>query len=211
MLGLKHTLTLVCHHNLATVLMEQRSFVQAEKILRRVISASIQEFGVGDHRVVTSKSILAVCLKSQGGAERLKEAETLEISVFRSRRWGDADETRVIRSLAAVGRTLCQQGKLHAAERVQLKVLQLTRQANVQDTEVGVRAMNDLACTYWRQNRNSDAETLFRSALQTTALVFGPEHPEHLRIARNLADVLTDQGKLEIARKVRTASATFGA
>ena len=62
-------------------------------------------------------------------------------------------------------------------------------------------SMNDLAVTYLRRGRWTEAETLFVQVMQTRKTVLGPEHPDTLESMSNLALTYRDQGRWTEAEK----------
>ena len=56
------------------------------------------------------------------------------------------------------------------------------------------------------QGKHGEAEVMFREVLEKQKKVLGPENPDTLTIANNLAYVLDSQGKYEDAEAVRTRS-----
>lgn len=205
-------MTITAQHNLAMAYLEQRRYVEAEPVYRQVITSATAVFGAEDHRALTSQAFLAVCLKAQGDLAKLHEADRIERSVWKIRKKSyDPKDPLVVQSLAALGKTLYQRGKLEAAERIQRRVLRVFLETQGEESQSGVWALVDLAVTLSRQDKFDQAEDLLRRGVSNAALVFGPGSTNHIRAVNFLAEVLTDQGKIQETAKVRTMADTFGA
>jgi len=63
-----------------------------------------------------------------------------------------------------------------------------------------LRAMHNLASTYWSEGKLEEARGLEEEVLRETRRTLGDDHPDTLRAMNNLANTYRDQGKLEEAR-----------
>ncbi|KIJ37249.1 hypothetical protein M422DRAFT_111164, partial [Sphaerobolus stellatus SS14] len=62
--------------------------------------------------------------------------------------------------------------------------------------------MANLACTYWEQNRFSEAEDLEVKVLQMRRHKLGEDHPDTLTSMKNLASTYQSQGRLSEAEEL---------
>jgi uncharacterized protein with NRDE domain len=104
--------------------------------------------------------------------------------------------------LARVGMYYLYQGRSDEAEKLEIDVLELSKSVLGEKHPDTIRAMANLASTWWQQGRSDEAEKLEIDVLELRKSVLGEKHPDTIRAMANLASTWWQQGRSDEAEKL---------
>ncbi len=166
-------------------------FPQAAASLEEAVGLAEQAFETEDPSLWRLRSLLAdvQCILGQYSA-----AEQLLQTLLRT------EESRQEPDLTAIACTLETLGKIHLsqdrhaeAERAYRRALDFSRRAG--DDSWTIRITGRLAELLQLLNHWSEAEKMYREALESAERLHGPDHPDVANIARGLASLLFQAGR----------------
>ncbi|KAJ6500283.1 hypothetical protein DFH09DRAFT_1289820 [Mycena vulgaris] len=133
-------------------------------------------------------------------AERLRDAEQLELAVLEHQRsvMGE-DHQDIMHTMGALASTYRQQGKYKKAEELDVAVLEKQRKILGEDHPDTLQTMGNLALTYHNLGKLQDAEELYVVVLEKRRKILREDHPDTLWIMRSLASTYHNLGKLQEA------------
>jgi hypothetical protein len=111
----------------------------------------------------------------------------------------------LITSMGNLATTLCYQGDLPGARKIQEQVLEVIRRVLGEEHPDTLTSMRNLAATLWSQRDLSGARNIEEQVVDVSRRVLGEEHPATLLSAWNLYLTLSDLKDEEAAKQVFTA------
>eukprot|EP00929_Paragymnodinium_shiwhaense_P012024 TRINITY_DN11860_c1_g1_i2.p1 TRINITY_DN11860_c1_g1~~TRINITY_DN11860_c1_g1_i2.p1 ORF type:complete len:1227 (-),score=225.45 TRINITY_DN11860_c1_g1_i2:294-3974(-) len=210
MSGPAHRDTLACAQNLALVLEEQSKFQEAEALYRESRKGLLKAVGPDTPSALSSAFNLAALLfNPQRGPpssqKAIQEAEQLHRVALqgRIRAFGE-DSLEAVESMEALGQLLML-AKQQATEAQPLlqKALQIRTKRNMPTDRAGVQTVGNLAQVMRMLQKKAEAVAYAHTAYKIcrdTPELGGPEGPNTLAAASNLASLLHDNGQIEEAR-----------
>ncbi len=199
-LGPENPETLATMHHLATTLIADGHYAEAEKLFRETLDSERRVLGPENTFTLLSMNNLANVLYQQGRyAESAKlERETLEIR----RRVSGPEHPDTLLSMGGLAAALDKLGRYAEAEKLDRETLDIRRRVSGPDHPHTLEVMNNLALLLDEEGHYSDAEKLDRETLEIELRVLGPEHPSTLLASANLANVLADEKRSGEAEKL---------
>ena len=199
-LGQEHPDTLMCMNSLASVLLYQGNYEQAEEINRRVLAAREKLLGEDHPDTWTSVSDLASALQFQGKYEQAKEMNRRVLAAREEALGKDHPDT--LTSVSNLALVLGYQGKYDQAEEMNRRALAGTEKVLGKEHPNTLRSMNDLALVLSSQGKYKEAEEMHRQALALTKRVLGKEHADTLATTASLASIYRIHGRWREAEEL---------
>jgi serine/threonine protein kinase len=194
------TNSLLAQHFLARLLLTQRKWEEAAKLILETWQARAQLLGPTNEYTIASKSIYAGALMEGG---RLQEAEKLQREVLLDNEkvlGPDAFDT--ICSLGSLGQTLTLRGDNAQAERCFTEALRRFKQTGHEDLQDALTCLKELAMTRLLQGYPADAVKLLTNALPRATQALSSDHYITLQIQRVLARAYAEVGQLNDAESL---------
>ena len=107
----------------------------------------------------------------------------------------DANDVKLLQSMANLASTYCNQGRWTEAEELEAQVMERRKRVLGEDHPVTLTSIANLASTYWEQGRWKEAEELEVQMTEKRKRVLGVEHPSTLISMANLASTYWEQGR----------------
>ena len=193
-------------NNLATILVKDSRYVEAESILRRALEISDRHQRKEPWRAHVLYSNLSSVLSQLGHDEESDELSERALRLHASVLGEDHPELTGRLNNMAVRRY--SRGDLEGANRLLTEVLERrARQLGVDHPDTLLTEHN-LAAVIHAAGDVLGAETRYRSVLERRETVLGSLHPDTLRTKHNLAGLLQRKGDLEGARRLLEAVLT---
>jgi len=200
-LGPEHADTLRSQVRLATVLNDDRKFVQSETLLTKALEIERRLFGESDPRTLETMSELGLSYTAQS---KLAQAEALLRSALEQSRRSLAKDNRVeLQIMTNLANTIGRERKYAQATELLTDLLQTSRRVNGPEHPTTVGAMHNLARNYLNLQQYSKAEELFLQVIEIQGRVRGVDHPNRLSTMDGLASVYKLEGKFEEAKQLR--------
>jgi tetratricopeptide (TPR) repeat protein len=108
-----------------------------------------------------------------------------------------------IRLLGRMGMYYLYQGRSDEAEKLEVEVLELSKNVLREKHPDTILAMANLAATWWQQGRSDKAEKLQVEVLELRKKVLGEKHPDTVTAMANLAVTWQQQGRSDEAEKLK--------
>lgn len=177
--------------NLSSLLSDQGSFEEAEKMLTEALTAFRRLLGSDSPYTLSSMHNLSGIKYDQG---KLDEAWTLlEEALAGSRRvLGDKHRETLI-SINNMANRFKEQGNVTEAEALYREVIENGEELD----SLTMMATNNVGLLLFDQGKYDEAEPFFESAISGFRGTLGDEHPDTLMAISNLAGVYHGQGRLE--------------
>ncbi|KAJ7637426.1 hypothetical protein B0H17DRAFT_502764 [Mycena rosella] len=136
-------------------------------------------------------------------ADRLKDAEQLQLAVLEDRRdiLGD-DHPDTLHAIDNLASTYYRLGQLKEAKQLDVAVLEKRRKILGEDHPDTLLAMGSLASTYHQQGQLKEAEELGVVVLEKQRKILGENHPDTLKAMGNLASTYSNLGQLKEAEEL---------
>jgi tetratricopeptide (TPR) repeat protein len=185
--------------NLAESLVADGKYVEAVRIMRRVLQNRERTLPIDDIRVLETKSVLAWALSTQ----RPDEAERLNrdaLAVHRRIRGDEHPNTLTLMSNLATN--YINQGKLADAESLEREILVVRRRVLGPEHPHTLSTASNLSVSLAMQGKHAEAESIVRELLAVRRRVLGEHHPNTLVSAGNLVSALLRQGKNDEAEGI---------
>ncbi|MHC4942821.1 MAG: tetratricopeptide repeat protein [Planctomycetota bacterium] len=195
--------TFLAKNDLATILLYQNRFEEAEPLLQSVVNGWREILGENHNETLTAMNNLAGVLR---GLDRLAEAESIyrEIMEVRIKNLGESDGY-TLRSMNNLAVIHLETGKFDEARKLLEKVRVTGRTAFGESHSITLMALSNLASLNLEQEKYSEAEAQFRELLKVNVEKYGDGHRNTLITRHNLSKSLVEQEKLaeaeELARK----------
>ncbi|CZR68796.1 uncharacterized protein PAC_18696 [Phialocephala subalpina] len=113
------------------------------------------------------------------------------------------DDLLLIISRHMLGRIYTIQGRWTEAEQLEVEVIKTSKAKLGEDHPETLRAITNLAITYWNLGRWEEAEKLQVEVMETRKAKLGADHPSTLTSMNNLASTYRDQGRWEKAEELQ--------
>ncbi|MCX6841728.1 MAG: tetratricopeptide repeat protein [candidate division WOR-3 bacterium] len=179
-------------NNLASVLIEEEKYNEAEEFARRALTISEKELGPDHSDTSDSLNTLAVLFMMQ---RRYAESESLLRRALANleKNLGTNHPLVMITmdNLGMVLHHLCRYTEAESLHRRALRISEETLGPGHPDTAL---VMNQLGTVLREQGRYAEAEPLLRRALAVFQKKAGPDHPYTIRMTSNLIGLLTKRG-----------------
>jgi len=179
--------------NLASVLIEERKYPEAEEVARHTVAVNEAESGPEHIMTADSLNTLAYLLMMQ---RRYADAEPFfrRALAIKVKNIGEkSDETMItVDNLGRVLQLLCRYPESEALHRRALQISKEVLGPEHPDTAI---AMNNLGTVLREQGRFVEAEELLRQALSVLESKLGSDHPNPTTTASHLMSVLVKMGK----------------
>ncbi|PPD31319.1 MAG: hypothetical protein CTY20_00850 [Hyphomicrobium sp.] len=188
-LGATHVKTATALGALAATLSETGRFNEAEALYKRSIAIFEATLGRKHPFWATAMNNLAWFYSH---SDRLKEAE---IAVETSMAVRDPNPREVLAPLSILSAIYLKQGRLHEAEPLMKRAIQLAESAHGTESASVAAHLNNLAKFYIDVERFSEAEPLQRRALHLWENIFGSANLYVAVALGNLAGILEGLGK----------------
>jgi tetratricopeptide (TPR) repeat protein len=174
-----------CMGNLATILIYQGRWKEAEEMHAHIVERKKRVLGAEHPDTLTSMSNLASIFWCQG---QWKEAEELEMQVLNTRkRVLGAEHPDILFSISSLASTFGSQGRWEEAEELEMQVLNTRKRILGAEHPDTLISMSNLALTFAKQGRWKESGELEMQALNMMKKVLGAEHPDTLTSMNNLA------------------------
>ncbi len=198
-------LSLSAANNLATVLMQQRRYAEAEPLLRSILAAKENSPDVDDSSILLSQSNLATTLSALGRHdEALPIRESILIAV--EQEFG-ADHPRTFAALNNVAVSLERTGTDPArALAIRRRALALAKAIHGPRHPNTLIARNNLAMLLAGRGQHADAEPLFCQSVEDMIATVGETHFMTVATRKNLADSLLAMNRAEEATIIAEAA-----
>jgi eukaryotic-like serine/threonine-protein kinase len=199
-LGPENPETLATVHHLATTLIADGHYFEAEKLFRETLDSERRVLGPENTFTLLTINNLANVLYQQGRyaeAEKL-DRETLEVR----RRVSGPEHPDTLLLMSGLAATLDKLGRYAEAEKLDRETLDIRRRVSGPDHPHTLEVMNNLGLLLDEEGHYPDAEKLDRETLDIERRVLGPEHPTTLLTSANLANVLADEKRSGEAEKL---------
>jgi tetratricopeptide (TPR) repeat protein/tRNA A-37 threonylcarbamoyl transferase component Bud32 len=199
-LGEDHPDTFLAKNDLATTLLYQSRYEEAEPLLQSVVDGFREIRGDDDNETLTAMNNLAGVLH---GLDRMEEAEAIysDILEIRIKSLGESD-SYTLRSMNNLAVIFLQTGKIEEARELLEKVRDLGRTAFGDDHTITLQAMSNLASLDMEEKNYAEAESGFRDLLKVQSDKYGPGHRNTITTQRNLSRALFNQGKHDEAAEL---------
>lgn len=199
-IGLKSSVTLTVGHALASILVLQKRWEEAESLQIGMLQTNM-EMGISpDHPdLLTAISSLAFTFQQLG---HLENAERLQLTLMETN--AKAQDTGRITSLSNMGNlagTYRRQGRLDDAEKLECQMIELSTDLLGTDHPTTLLHRHELAWTYKKKGRWEDAERLEIQNLEMSTRVFGEKHPTTLTAMSSLVHTVAVQERWEEAER----------
>ncbi|KAH8882488.1 TPR-like protein [Thozetella sp. PMI_491] len=165
--------TLSAENHRATGMMQGYQWQEAEGILAKILKTSRETLGLNHETTIAIGGNLALCHGGQGDWDLARNE--LELIVRSLSVTAAEDSPLAIKQKINLASALMRAGKLKEAASLQEALLETTKRVNGDDHDETMRVMNNLAATYSRQSRRSDALALLLQEVQLTEKKFGKE------------------------------------
>lgn len=215
--GPQHSVTLTAQNGLAMALYEQGKFKEAEELQSEVLTTLEALHGLRHPWSLVAMSDLAIILKAQEAYGRAKEL--LEKAIHISIEMSGKENRDTIKFMSNLANVLQSEGQWEGLLETQLEIVQIAKRI-LDDSDYPallLYSMN-LAQTYTRVGRHSEAEALAQEILENAEQRLGPEHLTTLKALLCLAGTYraqdnpprwSDAEKVE-TRLVEVATRTLG-
>ncbi|PVF92032.1 hypothetical protein CPB86DRAFT_718245, partial [Serendipita vermifera] len=103
-------------------------------------------------------------------------------------------------------------GKLHEAEGLEIKVLEMRQEILGERHPDTIKASNNLALTYQKLGRLMEAKELSQKAYELAKAVLGENHPHSLQINETLANIQADirnSSQRQLRKRKRSGTLDF--
>ncbi|KAJ7640180.1 P-loop containing nucleoside triphosphate hydrolase protein, partial [Mycena rosella] len=131
-------------------------------------------------------------------ADRLKDAEQLQLAVVQNRRDILSDDhPDTLRAMSDLAATYHKLGQLKEAEELGVVVLEKQRKILGEDHPDTLHTMCNLASTYYQLGQLKQAEELGVVVLEKQRKILGEDHPDTLLAMGNLASIYHQLGQLK--------------
>jgi tetratricopeptide (TPR) repeat protein len=190
--------------NLASSLLDNGKYAEAEAVLRKLHDLSLRVGGANSLSALKAAGDLASSLVYQGkyaDGERMQR-EVLEANI----RMFGAEHPDTLMMVGNLAMTLIAQDKLAEAQTINRELLLVRKRVSGSEHPFTLMAANNLAANLSKQGEVSEAQEIWSEVLGVQKRVLGPEHPHTLSTMGNLAGVLSDQGKYAEAEPLLEAA-----
>ncbi|KAI1275681.1 kinesin light chain 1, partial [Xylaria sp. FL0933] len=185
---------------LASDLLKQRKYNEAESIYRRVLGAEERVLGKDHPNTLTTLHNLALALWGQGEYE---EAEKFYRQVMEAQeRVLGKEHPSTLTTLHNLALALFDQGEYEEAERIYRRVVEAQERVLGKEHPSTLATLHDLALALLDQGEYEEAEKIYRRVVEAQERVLGKEHRSTLKTLYNLAIVLENKGGYEEAEKI---------
>ena len=193
--------TLTSVANLASTYMNQGRWGEAEKLGRHLLEDGNALYGMNHPYTFAFTCKLAETLLKQ---KKLDEAEELAVHGLKIAReiFGPNHTDEAHFPMSILGLVYHEQGKLDEAEKLQVSIVETSKQSNMGCGVDSLVSMNNLALTYQKQGRWEDAERLQLQVIEASKSNLGPDHPNTLSKMENLLMMYWQQKKLSQSKSL---------
>jgi len=202
-LGDKHEDTLRSMNNLAVLLDNEGQGEVVLNLYRRVLEGRIEVLGESHTKSLESSYNLAVCLADQGCRDEAVSHLTRLVGFLEKDEGPHKDW--VFSCFAKLGEIYKEMGQLKAAENMFRRVHEAAALPDTEPESAGDAAYN-LAICLSQQGLHSDAEPLYKAAVESYVLAFSRDDVYTLDAAFNLAVCVEAQGRLKEAEQLYVVS-----
>jgi tetratricopeptide (TPR) repeat protein len=191
MFGPEHPRTLSMMHNLAIVYDDQGKYAQAEALESQALEIKRRVLGPEHRDTLVSMNELGFEYLMEG---KYAQAEAIQSEVVEiSRRTLGAEHSRTLEFMDTLAQTYWAEGKYAKSEAIFDQILAVARRhPEAPDT---LAYLWDFASMYQREGNYALAETYFAQSLAGRRRTLGPDHPDTMLSAADLALARVSQGK----------------
>src|SRR5216684_2004113 len=183
----------IIQNNLASVLVAEARFSEAEPLFKRSLAIAEEEVGPDHREVVIVLNNLATLFEDHG---RYSEAEPLyERALAIDEKALGPSHRNVATELNNLAWFYTLQGKYSEAEPLFKRALAIDEKILGQEHPNLATELNNLAGLYFNLGKYSEAEPLLQRALAIDEKTLGPNHPDVATILSDLAWLYDCQGK----------------
>jgi ankyrin repeat protein len=206
--GEKDPLSLIFRSDLASTLSKLGKLDEAEELERHLLENAKGLYGMDHPYTLVFACNLAETLLKQ---KKLEEAEELAVHGLKiARAIFDPDHMDEAHFLMGIlGLVYHEQGKLDEAEKLQVSIVETSKQSESNmGGHGGIRlmdgliSMNNLVLTYQKQGKWEEAEKLQLQVVETSKSKLGPDHPNTLSMMENLLMMYWQQKKLSQSKSL---------
>lgn len=201
MLRRDDTLILKSTTLLASVVLRNGQWGEAEKLQMQVVAASKTILGPDHEDTLKSMSDLALVYYRQG---HFQEAEKLWMQVTEAMEMTlEFNHPETLKNMDRLASAYHSQGRWKEAEKLRIQVKETRKMTLGFDHPDTLKSMGNLASSYHSQGRWEEAEKLEEDVMKTHIITFGRHHPDTLKSIGNLALTYSGQGYWEKAKMLQ--------
>ncbi len=190
-LGEEHPDTLSHMTQLVKTYEYQSRWTEAEKLVVQVLETRMKVLGEEHEDTIESVSDLASIKLAQ---RQWMEANELYRHVIKKRVRG-AESYRLLDDISKLALTVANQGQWEEAEKLQVQVIEITKEFLGPEHPRTLRGLRNLARTFEKQGRWKEAEELWVQVVETSKKVLGVGHSRTLDILNDLVSMYIYQGR----------------
>ena len=199
-LGATHVDTLSSARALASILIVQGKYKEAEEMHREILEKRKTILGVDHEGTLQSMSDIGWALDCHGNYEAAERLHR-QVLAYRERSLGP-QHLEIFASKNYLALTLENQGNYEAAEQLYRQALEGRQEMLGLQRPDTLTYMRNLAAVLERQEKYEVAEKMLRQVLEIEETTLGPHHPNTLHTLSNLASVLDDLGNYDAVEQM---------